>query len=114
MEVTKEEAIELAKSDFWKEWNAQSIALFQLSTRRLCIPINVYQKALEEALERPVWTHELVDPGRLIDELLGRKPVATFREIMSMIPNKKIIPIDIDKITDQDIDALIRKIKESE
>jgi hypothetical protein len=46
-------------------------AEFQLRQEHLCMPFNVYQKALEASLGRSIATHELGDRNRLIAELSG-------------------------------------------
>ena len=40
----------------------KEIAKFQINEERLCVPFDVYQKAVEKTLNRAVFTHELIDP----------------------------------------------------
>lgn len=63
--LTQEEAIALGDSGWWKGKAAQEIAGFQLHQPRLCMPFDQFHKAVEEALGRPVWTHEFGVEGRL-------------------------------------------------
>lgn len=72
--MTKEEAIELYESGWWKDKPAREVARLQLSEDTLCMPFGEFHKAVEEALDRPVWTHEFADPGRLLAELDGDEP----------------------------------------
>jgi len=95
MEITKEQAMELAKSGFWEKMSHREIAVFQLLTKRLCMPFDVFHEAMEKTLERPVYTHEFgLNYQGLKDELLFGKPAPTMEEIIGMIPeNKRIICI---------------------
>ena len=96
-ELTKEEVIKLYDSEFWKEMNAENIALFQLTHERMCMPLDVFKDAVQESLGRPVWTHEYASSNvqSLINELLGKKKRPTFEEIMDLIPESKRIIIVI-------------------
>lgn len=66
--MNKEQAIAMAESKWWEGKTAQEIAVFQLNEDLLCMPFNVFHKAVEEWLGRPVWTHEFVSPEELITE----------------------------------------------
>ena len=57
--MTFEQAKELHDSGFWTQLTAREIAEFQIFTERLCIPFDVFHKALEETLGRSVGIHEL-------------------------------------------------------
>lgn len=92
-EITEAEAIALAESGFWREMPAREIAEFQMFTPRLCMPFDVFRKAMEDALGRPVWTHEFAFPD-IRAELLGNKPAPTWEEIVGLIPEDKRIIID--------------------
>lgn len=50
-----------------------------------------FHKAMEEALGRPVWTHEFAFSDQLKKEFLGDKPAPTFEEIVNLIPAEKRI-----------------------
>lgn len=98
MELTKEEAIKLAKSKWWEGKSDEEIAEFQIHEHRLCCPFEVFHKAVETWLGRPVWTHEFADPQALIDEKVGKRkaedPITSLRRIA---PDKPIIAIIHDK-----------------
>lgn len=56
--MTRDEAIEKAKTEWWKGLPAKEIVAFQLFEPRLCMPWALFHDAVEKALERPVYTHE--------------------------------------------------------
>jgi len=94
IEINKEMAIQLAESKFWETMSAKDIALFQLEAELLCMPFEVFHKAIEEALNRPVYTHEMgLNWKGLREELLGEKEKPTFDEIINLIPKDKRIII---------------------
>jgi len=97
-ELTQEQAIELAESKFWEKMTQQDIAEFQLFTPQLCMPFDVFHQALETALGRPVWTHELgLNAQGIKDELmLGKRP-PTLTEIMDLIPEDKRMIVVLDE-----------------
>lgn len=89
-EITEEQAIALAKSEFWKTMTHQQIAEFQLFTPRLCMPFGVFHEAIEKALGRPVFAYEFgLDPEGLKAELRGERAAPSFAEIIAMIPADK-------------------------
>lgn len=98
-ELTKEQAIALAESGFWENMTSREIAKFQLHTRKLCMPFGVFHKAVEEALGRPVWTHEFAGMESLQAELRGEKAAPSFREIVEMIPAEKRVLVVTDEET---------------
>lgn len=93
MKLNKEQAIKFYKSGIWKSWTPEKIALFQLQQKRLCIPFDVFHKAVEKALGRPVWTHEFAEPQKLLLELKGIRKQPTLEEIFASIPEEKLILI---------------------
>ena len=91
-ELTREQAIALAETNFWEKMTAREIAVFQHYTRLLCMPFSVFHKAMEETLGRPVFTHELGLPEareRMERELEGEIGPPTFEEIIGLIPEEK-------------------------
>ena len=67
--MTKEEAIALAKSEWWKEYPEKDVALAQLKQPKLCIPFGEFQEIVNKAIGRGVFTHEFAEPSRLIQEI---------------------------------------------
>lgn len=93
--LTKEEAIELAKSEAWKGMSLFERAFFQLHQDRLCMPFDVFQEAVEKSLGRPVFTHEFgLNADGLKKEICGERAAPTWEEIVAMIPAEKRIIID--------------------
>ena len=91
-EITKEQAIELGKSEFWEKMTQEEIAEFQINTDALCMPFGVFHQAMEIALGRPVWTHEFgINVDGLRAELRGDKLPRTLQKIMDLIPPEKRI-----------------------
>lgn len=72
-QLTREEAIALYNSGQWKDWTDEEIVKFQLYQECLAVPIDQFQDALTNVLGRPVWTHELANQQRLIDEYEKRR-----------------------------------------
>lgn len=93
MNITKDIAVKLAESKFYEKLSAKEIATFQLNNNLLCMPFSIFHKAVEEALGRPVWTHEFAYPEMLLDELYNNKPKPTMEEILNMISESKQIII---------------------
>ena len=92
--MNKKEAIKLYKSKWWKNKSDEEIAEFQIHEPRLCCPMEVFHRAVETWLGRPVWTHEFADPQALIDEKAGKRkaedPITSLKRIA---PNKPIIAV---------------------
>ena len=87
--MTKEEAVKLYDSKFWEGMSYNDKATFQLFEKRLCMPFDIFQEAVEKTLGRPVCTHEFTEPKLLQKELLGDRPEPSFEEIMKLIPQDK-------------------------
>ena len=66
--MTKEEAIAKAESRWYEGKSPREIVDFQLYEDRLCMPLPLYQEAVETVLGRPVFTNEYKTPERLIAE----------------------------------------------
>ena len=74
--LTKEEAAAYAATGWYKNKTTQEIVDFQLFEDRLCMPIDLFHKALEEALGRPVKSEEFSAKGlaRLQHEYNAKNP----------------------------------------
>jgi len=88
-QLTRDEAIQIAKSGIWKKWTDREIAFFQLQQSKLCLDFDRFHKAVEGALDRSVWTHEFGNYNRLFLELVGLKEQADFEEVMDKLPKDK-------------------------
>ena len=91
--LTGEQAFKLFNSDWWKDLTPRERATFQLYEERLCMPLGVYHKALEETLGRSVQIHEMRNRQGLMDELRGNAPPPTRKDIINLIPKDKLILI---------------------
>lgn len=96
-QLTEKEAIALAKTGWWKKKDSYSIALFQLQQRKLCMNISDFHKAVGEALNRPVYNHELAKSDLLLQELLGEREAPSFNDILCMIPEDKLMIVGLSK-----------------
>ena len=72
VQLTKEQAIQFAKSGNWKKLDFRALALFCLSQKLLCVPFDKVHEAVEVMLKRPVFTHEFAHPEHLMEELLTK------------------------------------------
>ena len=94
--MTKEEAIALGETKFWEKMTPREIATFQMYEDKLCMPFDVFHKAIEEALGRPVWTHEFgLNREGLRKELTGDAPAPSMEDILNLIPAEKRIVVGI-------------------
>jgi len=90
--MTEDQAIELSKTKFWESMSNRDVALFQLTENKLCMPFDIFHKAITHALNRPVYTHELaLNREGLKKELLGEIPTPSFEDIIKLIPKEKLI-----------------------
>ena len=71
--MTKKQAIKLYKTKFWEDLSTEEIVKFQLFERKLCMPFDIFHGAVEQVLNRLVWTHEFADIKTLQKEFLGEK-----------------------------------------
>ncbi len=93
--VTKEQAIALAESGFWKTMSKREIAEFQMSEELLCLPFDVFHEAVEATLGRPVFTHEFgLNVEGLKAELFEGKAPPTLEYILNLIPVDKRVIVD--------------------
>jgi hypothetical protein len=57
-QFTEEQALAFFESKQWKPMTLKVRALFQLQQKRLCMPFDVFHKAVQKTVGRPVFTHE--------------------------------------------------------
>jgi hypothetical protein len=94
IELTYEQALRMVHSNWWADMEARDIAMFQMHERRPCMPFHVFHKAMEQALDRPVYMHEFgLNFDGLRKELLGEQPAPTLDEILRLIPASKRVVI---------------------
>jgi hypothetical protein len=97
IQLTKEQAIELAENGAWKDMSLRQRAEFQMLQRLLCMPFHIFHEAVEKTLGRPVYTHEFASLGHdgLMAELFGGNEPPTLQEIIEMIPAEKRLIISV-------------------
>jgi hypothetical protein len=96
--MTKDEAIALAKSEWWTNATDRQIAEFQLSNPLQCMPFERFHKAVEKSLCRTVFTHEFAGQENwdlLLAEVIGKREPPTLQEIIDLIPAEKRIVVRI-------------------
>lgn len=84
--MTKEQAIELAETGWWKDATPEAIVNFQLFEPLLCMDFGDFHQAVERVLGRPVFTHEFAFFEGLQKEFLKDKPAPSFEEILALLP----------------------------
>ena len=88
--MTREEAEALAGADWWEHVTPQEAALFQMQEDRLCMSFSKFHELMEQALGRPVYTHEFgLNRDGLLAELKGDAEAPTLEEIINLIPKEK-------------------------
>ena len=84
--LTKEEALSIYETSWWKDMPDLEVARIQLGQRRLCMEFVDFHDAVERALNRGVFTHEFVDTASLLEELNGARNPPTMDQIMGKLP----------------------------
>lgn len=80
----------------------------QLYQKLLCVPFNVFHKAITEVLDRPVFTHEFAWLEELQDEFEGKKPKSPPEEVMGYLdPSTTIV---VKALPEDDIEEARRVI----
>ena len=90
-QLTSEQAIAVYNSGEWKNWTDEDIVKFQLFQKMLAVPFSRFYEAMEKVLGRPIWTHEFANWSGLVAEYKKERPSPTFDEIISLIPDEKLI-----------------------
>ena len=94
-QLTKDQAKRFYDSQIWESWTHHQIVEFQLFQKKLAIPFSKFHEAMEQILNRPVYTHEFAYGDLLKQEFLGDKEPPTLQEIMELIPkDKRVIIVD--------------------
>lgn len=92
--MTRDEAFQLIESRFWEGMSQRGIAIWQMHEDRLCMPFDIFHKALEKTLGRPVFVHELgLNREGIKGELIGEGDAPSLEDIMNLIPKDKRIVI---------------------
>lgn len=100
-QLTKEQAIKAYESQIWLDMTDQQIAEAQLFQDRLFVPFDVFHKAVEVTLGRPVYTYEFgLDRAGLQKEFLGQRPTPSFEDVIGLIPKEKLLVINLNEPTE--------------
>ena len=93
--MTRDGALALAKTEWWKYATDRQIAEFQLTEKRLCMPFGEFHEALERVLGRGVQTIEMgMDRDGLRWELMDEREAPTVNDILALLPDH-VTPIVI-------------------
>lgn len=84
-QFTTEQAIALAKTEWWKTSEPKDIVALQLYQDKLCMPFANFHLAVEKVLDRPVFTHEFAHHELLKQEFEGKAPPPSFEEIIDRL-----------------------------
>lgn len=94
-QFTKQQAIAIHDGGEWKDWTDEEIVKFQIYQNLLCVPWQVYRVAIETVLGRGVYTHEFANSKALQEEYEGLRPAPTFDEIIALLPQDKLILLEL-------------------
>jgi len=95
-QLTKEQAIQFAETKAYESMSQREIAEFQLEQDKLCMPFDVFHKAITETLARPVYTHEFgMNKAGLKQELFLNAKPPSLEDIINLIPEEKRIVLSI-------------------
>jgi len=95
--MTKEEALALYDTGWWKDVTPEKIVEFQLYEERLCMPFDKFQAAMEKVLDRPVFTHEFAELDKLCaDYERVKKGEPTQGPDFSILEGKPVIVVGLD------------------
>lgn len=97
-QLTSEQAKQIYASRVWETWSIEKTAKFQLYQDCLCVPWSVFQNAVSDVLDRPVYTHEFANPDNLRREMEGILGKPTMQEIIDMLPKDKVILIGDEQV----------------
>lgn len=88
-QLTREEAIYIADSKSWQQLTTIERAAFQLNQKRLFLPFDEFQRSMEEALGRPVFTHEFgLNYDGLVYEMKHKVIVNLDKVFAKMVPTQ--------------------------
>ena len=88
--IGRNRAIVLYESNWWVPKTAREISRAQLFTLELCVPFDIFHRALEDVLGRPIWYHEFgLNTDGLTQEFLGERDPPTLEEILSLVSPEK-------------------------
>ncbi|MDX1514774.1 MAG: hypothetical protein R3174_13635 [Gammaproteobacteria bacterium] len=84
--LSRDQAVALYDSKFWRHLNMEERACFQLREERLCMPFAVFHQAVETCLQREVGAAEYLRPRRLLRELSRDAAPPAKETILELVP----------------------------
>lgn len=96
-QLTKQQAVELSRSNWWDVTGLAKAGFLQLNQPLLCMPFNKFHEAVSFLLGRSVYTHEFANSKNLIAEALGSKQSPSLQEIIDLLPPDKLIILKQDE-----------------
>lgn len=87
--LTRDQAVALYDSRFWRYLNLEERACFQLSEDRLCMPFPVFHHAVEVCLQRKVAAGEYLWPKRLLREIAPGATPPSKERILELVPQQR-------------------------
>lgn len=97
IQLTKEQAIQIAESGVWKTWSDEKIVKFQLYQDKLCMDFGRFHEAVENVLGRGVWTHEFAFVESLREEYEGKREKPTMEDIINLLDKDKTILLVVEE-----------------
>jgi hypothetical protein len=96
-EISSDDAITFARLKWWLGLDPRAVFEAQINQSLLCMDFSAFHKATEDALGRPVWSHEFACPDALIEEFKGQcEKGNAFGEAMKLIGTGKTIAVVTD------------------
>jgi hypothetical protein len=86
-QFTREEAIEFAQTEKWKDLTPEARGILGLRQELLCMPFAEVHGGVTAMLGRPVYTHEFADPDALWNEFLTGETIS-FEDVIAKIPER--------------------------
>ena len=91
-DLSIDQAVAFYESGVWKKMTSPELAAFQIAQERLCVPFEVFHRAVEETIGRRIYVHEFsMNRGGLRVEIQGKAKCPTMAEIIAMFPVEKAI-----------------------
>lgn len=84
--LTRDQAVALYDTGFWRYLNLEERACFQLSEERLCMPFPVFHHAVEVCLQRKVAAGEYLRPKRLLREVARTATPPPKEKLLDLLP----------------------------
>lgn len=92
IELSEQQALDIVESKAWERMTDVERATVQLLVNQCIMPLDVFQEALQSALGRGVFTHEIgLNRRGLLEELRGNVEAPDIDTILDMVPGSKLV-----------------------